>query len=78
MEAEYDGEIIKFPVWRMDTEKWMMDILYSPALRSELRFDAERLFRHDGEKFVRFFNEPWTANRWWKVQVSTSNVFVWG
>ncbi|TEB31163.1 hypothetical protein FA13DRAFT_1629677, partial [Coprinellus micaceus] len=68
VEAEYDGEIIKFPVWRMDTEKWMLDILYSPALRSKLRFDAERLFQHDGEKFVRFYNEPWTANRWWKVQ----------
>lgn len=69
VEAEYNDEKIEFPVWRLDTEKWMLDILYSPALAPELRFDAERLFRHDGEKFVRFINEPWTANRWHKVQV---------
>ncbi|KAF6759067.1 hypothetical protein DFP72DRAFT_844827 [Ephemerocybe angulata] len=52
---------------RLDMEKWMLDILYNPELAPELRFDAERLSRHDGEKFVRFIDEPWTANRWWKI-----------
>ncbi|KAF6755026.1 hypothetical protein DFP72DRAFT_1068157 [Ephemerocybe angulata] len=65
--VDYVDEQIRFPVWRLDMEKWMLDILYNPELAPELRFDAERLSRHDGEKFVRFIDEPWTANRWWKI-----------
>lgn len=46
-----------------------MEILYDPELKKELRFDAEILSRHNGVEFERFYNEPWTANLWWKIQV---------
>lgn len=49
---------------------WVMEILHDKELRGELRFDAQRLYRHNGTEFERFINEPWTANLWWEIQVS--------
>ncbi|RXW22756.1 hypothetical protein EST38_g3097 [Candolleomyces aberdarensis] len=68
VEVEYDGEDIKYPLWRVPARDWALSILTNPELSKELRFDAEQLFRHNGEYFVRFINEPWTANTWGDVQ----------
>ncbi|KAJ2932117.1 hypothetical protein H1R20_g4995, partial [Candolleomyces eurysporus] len=68
VEVEYDGECIEFPLWRIEARDWALSILTNPELSKELRFDAEQLFRHNGEGFERFINEPWTANTWADVQ----------
>ena len=67
--VKYDGEEIEFPVWRIELSKWMKEILTHPELRRELRLDAEQLFRHNGEEFERFINEPWTADNFFDIQV---------
>ena len=69
VKVPYDDEVIKFPVWRIEAWDWVTSILTDPVLSKELRFDAERISRHNGEEFERIINEPWTANAWWDIQV---------
>ena len=68
--ARYQGVDIVFLLWRIKAWDWCKSLLDDPALQNEFRWDAERVFRHNGQEFERFFNKLWTANRWWKVQVS--------
>ncbi|KAF9223570.1 hypothetical protein BS17DRAFT_706213 [Gyrodon lividus] len=35
-------------------------------------WDAQCLYKHNGEHFEHFIHEPWTANCWWNLQVCTS------
>jgi hypothetical protein len=46
-----------------------MDLLQDPLLAPHFVWDAQRLYKHDGTHFERFIHEPWTADRWWEVQV---------
>lgn len=46
-----------------------MDLVADPLLASYFEWDARRLYKYDGLKYVRFMHEPWTANRFWDVQV---------
>lgn len=38
-------------------------------LAPHFHWDAEQLYKYDGKDFVRFIHEPWTAERFWRVQV---------
>jgi len=46
-----------------------MDLLSDPFLQPHFVWDAQRLYKHNGERFERFVDEPWTGNRWWNIQV---------
>jgi hypothetical protein len=52
------------PLW-----EWALDLLDTPALAPHFVWDAQRIYKHNGTEFERFFNEPWTGDRWWDVQV---------
>ncbi|KAF9245417.1 hypothetical protein BU15DRAFT_85700 [Melanogaster broomeanus] len=51
------------PLW-----DWAMDLLQDPLLAPHFTWDAQRLYKHNGTRFERFIDEPWTADRWWNVQ----------
>ncbi|KAF9231017.1 hypothetical protein BU15DRAFT_68692 [Melanogaster broomeanus] len=51
------------PLW-----DWAMDLLQDPFLSPFFTWDAQRLYKHNGTRFERFIDEPWTADRWWKIQ----------
>ncbi|KAF6743705.1 hypothetical protein DFP72DRAFT_113420 [Ephemerocybe angulata] len=68
VEVQYENEKIQYPLWRIPAWDWCKELLNDPLLKGEFRFDAERLFRHNGKEFERFYNEPWTANDWWRIQ----------
>jgi hypothetical protein len=40
-----------------------------PFLAPHFQWDAQRLFKFDGTKYVRFIHEPHTADRFWEIQV---------
>lgn len=61
---------IVFDFWCLSLWNWVLDLVGNPALASYFEWDAQKLFKHDGSKFVRFFHEPWTADRFWDVQVN--------
>lgn len=69
VKAKYQNEEIVFPLWRVKAWDWCKSLLEDPELYHEFRWDAEQLFRHNGEEFEQFVNEPWTAKRWWEIQV---------
>ncbi|KAH6880256.1 hypothetical protein BKA70DRAFT_1126649 [Coprinopsis sp. MPI-PUGE-AT-0042] len=64
----YQKEECKFDVWSFDLWEWVLQLLRDPFYVSQMRWHALRLFRHNGQTFERFINEPWTANYWWQVQ----------
>ncbi|KAJ7592183.1 hypothetical protein C8J56DRAFT_780865, partial [Mycena floridula] len=51
-----------------DLWDWSMDLVKDPRLSPALHWDACRLYKYNGEEFIRFVDEPWTANAWWAFQ----------
>ncbi|KAG1734053.1 uncharacterized protein EDB91DRAFT_1238464 [Suillus paluster] len=47
---------------------WATDLLQDPQVGLHFIFNPQRLLKFDGEKFVRFIHEPWTANNFWEYQ----------
>ena len=71
VEIEYKGETLSYDVWIRPLWSWCEELLLDPELIKEFRWDAEQLYKYDGEKWVRFIDEPWTADGWWAFQVSS-------
>jgi len=42
-----------------------------PVLAPHFQWDAQRLSKFNGKEFVRFIHEPYTADRFWEIQVHT-------
>lgn len=59
-----------FPLFRRSLWDWVTDLLQDPQVGPNFVFDAQRLSKFNGEKFVRFIHEPWTAHAFWEYQVS--------
>lgn len=53
------------PLW-----DWARGLLQDPGLASCFVWDAEKVYKFNGESYVRFYHEPWTADAWWAAQVS--------
>ncbi|KAF8142339.1 hypothetical protein K438DRAFT_1635779, partial [Mycena galopus ATCC 62051] len=51
------------PLWN-----WTLDLIQDPRLAPCFVWDAVKMYRHNGTSFVRFRNEPWTANAYWQLQ----------
>ncbi|KAG8782677.1 hypothetical protein FRC12_020566 [Ceratobasidium sp. 428] len=51
-------------------KEWFLELVLDPQLQQHLHFDAEQKFRFSGDKWVRFIDEPWTAENWAKTQAS--------
>ncbi|KAG2085342.1 uncharacterized protein F5147DRAFT_793714 [Suillus discolor] len=62
---EQEYEVHTRPVW-----DWALDLLDNPLLAPHFVWDACRVYKHNGTDFERFFNEPWTGDRWWDIQSS--------
>ncbi|KAG1878857.1 hypothetical protein F4604DRAFT_2000136 [Suillus subluteus] len=51
------------PLW-----DWVLDLLQDSRLAYHFVFDAQRLSKFNGEQFVHFIDEPWTADTFWNAQ----------
>ncbi|KAG2132824.1 uncharacterized protein EDB93DRAFT_1242892 [Suillus bovinus] len=56
-------EVYARPIW-----DWALDLLDNLLLAPHFVWDAQRVYKHNGTNFERFFSEPWTADRWWDIQ----------
>jgi|ERR1700733_4420520 hypothetical protein len=74
--APYKKTERSYEVWVRPLWEWGLDLLNHPRLISKFVWDAERIFKFDGLRWVRCFHEPWTANNWWKIQVFSSAVYL--
>lgn len=61
-------EVHAQPIW-----DWALDLLDNPLLAPHFMWDTCRVYKHDGTKFEHFFDEPWTGDRWWDIQVRYVN-----
>lgn len=52
-----------------------MDHLINPEVVRHFEWDAQKIFKYDGERYTRIYTEPWTGKRFWDIQVSRLNCF---
>jgi len=71
VEIDYKDEVLSYDVWICPLWSWCEELLLDPELIKEFRWDAEKLYKYNGENWVRFIDKPWTANGWWAFQVSS-------
>ena len=65
----YAGMVHAFDVHYRDLWEWAADLLCDARLFPHFTFDAQRLSKFNGETFVCFIDEPFTADNFWDVQV---------
>lgn len=58
-----------FPIYHRDFWEWAMTLVKDPVLAPYMEWSAQKLYKWNGEEWVRFVNEPWTADLWWEEQV---------
>ncbi|KAG1868959.1 hypothetical protein DFJ58DRAFT_714136 [Suillus subalutaceus] len=57
-----------YQVHALSIWEWVLDLLENPLLAPHFAWDAQHVFKHNGTRFERFYDELWTADRWWDVQ----------
>ncbi|KAF8266326.1 hypothetical protein EI94DRAFT_1803249 [Lactarius quietus] len=65
----YKGHELNYDVYHCPLWDWATDLVQSPQLAPHFRWDAERIFRCYEGLSIRVFNEPWSADDFWNVQV---------
>ncbi|KAJ7696492.1 hypothetical protein B0H17DRAFT_1130897 [Mycena rosella] len=56
------------PIW-----DWVLSLVQDPRLASCFVWDAEKAYRYNGDTYVRFYHEPWTADAFWAAQSALPN-----
>lgn len=67
--VEYKKKNIKYEVYLWPLWDWALDLLDNPLLASHFVWNAQQLYKHNGTEFEHFFQEPWTEDCWWNLQV---------
>lgn len=70
MKSCMEGLEMDFEFWCTDLWDWAMHLVRSPLLKSDFHWDSEKLYKYEDADYVRFYDEPWTADRWHDIQVS--------
>ncbi|KAK7016112.1 hypothetical protein R3P38DRAFT_2543114, partial [Favolaschia claudopus] len=59
---------ITFDMYARPLWDWAVDLIKDPSLSRCFVWDSVKMFRHNGNSFIRFWNEPWTADALWEIQ----------
>ncbi|KAJ7814185.1 hypothetical protein B0H13DRAFT_2140479 [Mycena leptocephala] len=68
IQVPYKHELYPFEMYARLLWDWTLQLVQDPRLSDVIVWDAEKAYFYNGEKYVRFFTEPWTANVVWAVQ----------
>ncbi|KAG1748380.1 uncharacterized protein EDB91DRAFT_1235712 [Suillus paluster] len=66
--APFQGVDQTFLFFHHSLWDWAVDLLQDREVGLHFVFDAQQLSKFNGEKFVRFIHEPWTASTFWEYQ----------
>jgi hypothetical protein len=69
IEVPYKQANVELEVWSRPLWDWATDLLHDPHIAPSFIWDAQRLSKFNGSRFVRFIDEPWTADDFWDAQV---------
>ena len=67
-EKEHEYTVYYRPIW-----SWACDLMKNAKIASKFHWDARRIYRYSDKtkSFMRFYDEPWTGDRFWEIQVNT-------
>ncbi|KAJ7695581.1 hypothetical protein B0H14DRAFT_3100500 [Mycena olivaceomarginata] len=68
VEVPYKNTLVLFKMHARPLWNWALDLVQDPCLAKCFVWDAVKMYRHNGKSFVRFWNEPWTADAFWELQ----------
>ncbi|KAJ7440438.1 hypothetical protein FB451DRAFT_1344109 [Mycena latifolia] len=66
VDNEYDTFVR--PMW-----DWILSLVHDPRLAPCFVWDAEKAHKFNGESYIRFYHEPWTADAFWAAQSALPN-----
>lgn len=69
----YKSQDREYPMYYRPLWEWALGLLDHPRLISQFTWDACKITKFDGLKWVRLIHEPWTANDWWDLQVRSQH-----
>ncbi|KAI9432908.1 hypothetical protein H4582DRAFT_1820331 [Lactarius indigo] len=64
----YNGVDRTFEVPHRPLWDWAVDLITDPQLDQYFEWDAQKVFKHNGENISRVYDEPWTADSFWNFQ----------
>ncbi|KAJ8690115.1 hypothetical protein PTI98_011573 [Pleurotus ostreatus] len=64
----YKGNQLSYDVWRRPVWDWVMKLVQDPSLAPHFEWDAKRLYKFNGESWIRFYDELVTGDLWWELQ----------
>ncbi|KIK39918.1 hypothetical protein CY34DRAFT_25041 [Suillus luteus UH-Slu-Lm8-n1] len=68
LSVPFEKEVYKFDMHYRPLFNWALDILRDQHLEPHFVFNVQHLSKFNGEQFVRFIDEPWTADAFWNAQ----------
>ncbi|KAL1712551.1 hypothetical protein EV715DRAFT_277922 [Schizophyllum commune] len=71
--ATFNGHKEQYAMYSTDVWGWVQSILTDPALAPFLAWDAQKISKFDGAEWERILDEPWTGDRWHKIQGQLPN-----
>ncbi|EIW80471.1 hypothetical protein CONPUDRAFT_90680 [Coniophora puteana RWD-64-598 SS2] len=73
--VDWKKQKIPIEVHKRDLLEWAKELLGNKSLAPHFEWDAQRVYRRDEDsgRFVRMYDEPWTADRWWNIQTKLPN-----
>ncbi|KAI0091220.1 hypothetical protein BDY19DRAFT_934569 [Irpex rosettiformis] len=66
--APYNNVNYQFQFHHRSLWDWVVAQVEDPKLAQHFHWDAQHLSKFDGTKWVRFYEEPWSADMFWEVQ----------
>ncbi|KAG1756155.1 hypothetical protein EDD22DRAFT_981579 [Suillus occidentalis] len=64
----HQGEAHEYKMYSRCLWSWALDLMRDSRFAPHFTFDAQHLYKFNGARFVRFIDEPWTANAFWDAQ----------
>lgn len=67
--AERQKEVLEF--WTRDPIECIQELISNPTYKDHMAYTPERAYDHiDGTSESRIWDEMWTGDWWWNIQVS--------
>ncbi|KAJ6542460.1 hypothetical protein DFH09DRAFT_1249393 [Mycena vulgaris] len=73
IKIQYKTEDKEFDTYTRPLWDWVLSLVQDPRLSACFVWDAEKAYKFNGETYVRFYHEPWTADAFWAAQSALPN-----
>ncbi|KAJ7708065.1 hypothetical protein B0H17DRAFT_1156022 [Mycena rosella] len=73
-QLRYKNEDKEFDTYTRPLWDWVLSLVQDTRLASCFVWDSEKAYKFNGESYIRFYHEPWTADAFWAAQVTARPV----